>query len=188
MKAEENKQKIAFFGLMLVNFIVMFLIAGVGMYSYTVALQYNNIASVGMVFVLECVARSVTIPIGGTLGNKIGHKKLFLGALALYIVAYAGVTFANGFWMFTIARMISGFAWGLFMMNVFVLLTAIFGEDAPKYSGYNQSLTTVATYMALFFASDEAAFVTSQIVTVDGGTMSHAPINTALRKLAENTK
>ena len=144
-----DKKKIAFSGLMLVNFIVMFLIAGVGVYSYTVAAQYNNIASVSMVFALECVARSVTIPIGGTLGNKIGHKKLFLGALALYIIAYAGVAVASSFWMFTIARMVSGFAWGLFMMNVFVLLTAIFGqEEAPKYSGYNQSLTTIAMIIA----------------------------------------
>lgn len=40
-------------------------------------------------------------------------------------------------------------------------------------------------YMALFFASDEAAFVTGQEVCVDGGMMSHAPIYSALRKLAE---
>lgn len=40
-------------------------------------------------------------------------------------------------------------------------------------------------YMALFFASDEAEFVTSQIVTVDGGMMSHAPMYTALRKMME---
>lgn len=39
--------------------------------------------------------------------------------------------------------------------------------------------------MALFFAADESGFVTSQIVTVDGGMMAHAPINTPLRKLAE---
>ena len=38
--------------------------------------------------------------------------------------------------------------------------------------------------MALFFASDEAEFVSSQIITVDGGMMSHAPMNTALRKLS----
>ena len=40
-------------------------------------------------------------------------------------------------------------------------------------------------YMALFFASDEAAFVTGQEICVDGGMMSHAPIYSALRKLAE---
>lgn len=39
-------------------------------------------------------------------------------------------------------------------------------------------------YAALYFASDEAEFVTSQIITVDGGMMSHAPMNTPLRKLA----
>lgn len=149
LDTQNKKKKIAFTGLMLVNFIVMFLISGVGVYSYTVAAQFNSIASVSMVFALECVARSVTIPIGGKLGDKIGHKKLFLGALALYIIAYAVAAVATGFWMFTIARMVSGFAWGLFIMNVFVLLTAIFGqEDAPKYSGYNQALTTVAMIIA----------------------------------------
>ena len=40
-------------------------------------------------------------------------------------------------------------------------------------------------YAALFFASDEAGFVTSQVITVDGGMMSHAPMNTALRRLAQ---
>ncbi len=39
-------------------------------------------------------------------------------------------------------------------------------------------------YMALFFASDESGFVTSQIISVDGGMMAHAPINTPLKKMA----
>ena len=39
-------------------------------------------------------------------------------------------------------------------------------------------------YAALYLASDEAAFVTSQTLTVDGGMMFHAPMNTPLRKLA----
>ena len=149
MSADKGKKQIAFGGLMLVNFIVMFLIAGVGVYSYTIAAQFDSLASVSMIFALECVARSVSIPMGGTIGNKIGHKKLFLGALLLYIVSYGVAAFANSFWVFTIARMVSGFAWGLFIMNVFVLISAIFGqEEAPKYSGYNQALTTVAMIVA----------------------------------------
>ena len=145
MSGDKGKKQIAFGGLMLVNFIVMFLIAGVGVYSYTIAAQFDNLASVSMIFTLECVARGVSIPMGGTIGNKIGHKKLFLRALLLYIVSYGVAAFATNFWVFTIARMVSGFAWGLFIMNVFVLITAIFGqEEAPKYSGYNQALTTVA--------------------------------------------
>lgn len=40
-------------------------------------------------------------------------------------------------------------------------------------------------YMALFFASDEAAFVTGQDICVDGGMMSHGTTYGAIRKLSE---
>lgn len=40
-------------------------------------------------------------------------------------------------------------------------------------------------YAALFFASDEAAFVTAQELCVDGGMMSHAPTYGPLRRLAQ---
>ena len=141
----KSRRMIAYVGILIVNFMAMYLISSVGVYSYTVAEVFNNLPSVSMVFTLECVARSVSIPIGGKVGDKVGHKKLFLFAVTLYIICYAVAAFATSFWMFTIARMVSGFAWGLFMMNGFVLLSAIFGQaDAPKYSGYNQSLTTVA--------------------------------------------
>ncbi len=146
---KDNKKMIGFIGLLIVNFIAMFLIAGCGVYSYTVAELFNNINSVGMIFTLECLARSISIPLGSKIGDKIGHKKLFLISVAMYAVAYAGVAVSTSFWMFTIARMISGFAWGLFMMNGFVIISAIFGQDqAPKYSGYNQTLTTVALIVA----------------------------------------
>ena len=46
MSADKGKKQIAFGGLMLVNFIVMFLIAGVGVYSYTIAAQFESLASV----------------------------------------------------------------------------------------------------------------------------------------------
>ena len=143
--ASKSRRMVAYAGILIINFLAMYLISGVGVYSYTVAEVFNNLPSVSMVFTLECVARGVSIPIGGKVGDKVGHKKLFLFAVTLYIICYAVAAFATGFWMFTIARMVSGFAWGLFMMNGFVLLSAIFGQaDAPKYSGYNQSLTTVA--------------------------------------------
>lgn len=43
-------------------------------------------------------------------------------------------------------------------------------------------------YMALFLASDEASFVSGQEICVDGGMMSHAPMYSALRKLAEQSQ
>lgn len=141
----QARSMVGFIGLLIVNFTAMFLIAGVGVYSYTVASVFDGMDSVSMIFALECAARSVTIPLGGKLGDKIGHKRLFLGALALYIVSYAVCSISTSFWMFVIARMCSGLAWGLFLMNGFVLISAIFGQElAPRYSGFNQSLTTVA--------------------------------------------
>ena len=38
-------------------------------------------------------------------------------------------------------------------------------------------------HMALFFASDEAAFVTAQEILVDGGMMSHGPTYSTMRKM-----
>lgn len=144
-----TRKRIAFIGILIINFFAMFLISGVGVYSYTVADVFDNIPSVSMIFTLECVARGVAIPMGGKIGDRIGHKKLFLFSVTLYILCYAVAACAPSFWVFTIARMLSGFAWGLFMMNGFVLLSAIFGQaEAPKYSGYNQSLTTVAMIIA----------------------------------------
>jgi NAD(P)-dependent dehydrogenase (short-subunit alcohol dehydrogenase family) len=42
-------------------------------------------------------------------------------------------------------------------------------------------------YAMLYLCSDEAAFVTSQVLTVDGGMWEHAPQNSSLRKLAEQS-
>lgn len=146
----KSRRMIAYTGVLIINFMAMYLISSVGVYSYTVAGVFNNLSSVSMIFTLECVARGVTISVGGKIGDKVGHKKLFIFAVALYIVCYGIAAFATGFWMFTIARMVSGLAWGLFMMNGFVLLSAIFGQtDAPKYSGYNQSLTNQKSSPAL---------------------------------------
>lgn len=141
----KSQRIIAYTGVLVINFLAMYLVSSVGVYSYTVAGVFDSLSSVSMIFTLECVARSLTISVGGKIGDKVGHKKLFVFAVALYIACYGIAACASSFWMFTIARMISGLAWGLFMMNGFVLLTAIFGQaDAPKYSGYNQSLTTAA--------------------------------------------
>lgn len=98
-----------------------------------------------MIFTLESVARCVAIPISGKLSDKAGHRQLFLSALVLYIISYAVAAFAPSFWVFTIARTVSGFAWGLFVSNIFVLISDLFGQsDAPRYSGIAQALSTVA--------------------------------------------
>lgn len=142
---KDTKRTLAYIGILIVNFMTMFLVASVGTYGYTVAGYFDSIASVGMIFTLESVARCVAIPISGKLSDKVGHRQLFLSALVIYIAAYAVAAFAPSFWVFTIARTVTGFAWGLFVSNIFVLVSDMFGQDdAPRYSGIAQSLSTVA--------------------------------------------
>ncbi|MGN1157146.1 MAG: MFS transporter, partial [Agathobacter sp.] len=44
----------------------------------------------------------------------------------------------------TIARTITGFAWGLFLINLITLVSDIYGQDqGPKYAGILQAITTV---------------------------------------------
>lgn len=145
MTISATSKKAAFISLTVINFMTMFLICGVGVYGYAVAGYFDNVASVGMVFTLESVLRCVAIPISGKLSDQVGHRQLFLSALFAYIVSYAIAAFSVSFWMFTIARAVSGFAWGLFVSNVFVLISDLFGqEEAPKYSGISQAFTTTA--------------------------------------------
>lgn len=146
MKTEKNtKRTLAYIGILIINFMTMFLVASVGTYGYTVAGYFDSIASVGMIFTLESVARCVAIPISGKLSDKVGHRQFFLSALVVYIAAYAVAAFAPSFWVFTVARTVTGFAWGLFVSNIFVLVSDMFGQDdAPRYSGIAQSLSTVA--------------------------------------------
>ncbi|MDR0583466.1 MAG: MFS transporter [Treponema sp.] len=143
----------AFTGLIITAFITMLLICGAGVYGYAIAGQFNNVIQVGMIFTLESVARCAMIPIAGKLGDKIGRKQLFLSALALYIVSYAAGACSTNFRMFVIARMISGFSWGLFITNIFVLAADIFGKDeGPKFTGYLQSFSTAALIAGAPFA------------------------------------
>jgi MFS family permease len=149
----KSKKTMAFIGLIITAFITMMLICGAGVYGYVIAGQFNNVMRVGMIFTLESVARCAIIPIAGKLGDKIGRKRLFLSALALYIFSYAIGAFSINFWMFVIARMASGFSWGLFITNIFVLVADIFGKDkAPKFTGYLQSFSTVALIAGAPFA------------------------------------
>ncbi|MCI8477516.1 MAG: MFS transporter [Oscillospiraceae bacterium] len=179
---KDTKRTLAYIGILIVNFMTMFLVASVGTYGYTVAGYFDSISSVGMIFTLESVARCVAIPISGKFSDKVGHRQLFLSALVVYIAAYAVAAFSPSFWVFTIARTVTGFAWGLFVSNIFVLISDMFGQDdAPRYSGIAQSLSTVAMIVGspvagilcslnwrLFFYSSIPVLVTGAVLCFIG--------------------
>lgn len=144
-----GKLKTGFIGLNIVAFLTIFLVSSVGVYAYSAASTFNALEQVGLIFTLETVARTVMIPMAGSIGDRYGRKRVFLFALAGYILAYAVGAFAQNFWTFVIARTITGLFWGLFQLNLFVMISDIFGQDiAPKYSGITQTFTTIAMVAA----------------------------------------
>lgn len=154
-----GRKGLAFVGICIIAFMAMFLMSGVGTYAYTVAAAFDSVASVGMVFTLESVLRTVMIPLSGKIGDLLGRKKLFIFAVAVYIIAYLVASLATSFWMFTIARTITGFAWGLFVINAMTLVSDVFGqEEAPKYAGISQAITTVAMILGAPVAGIFCAF------------------------------
>ena len=144
-----NKKMIGYLGIVIANFMAMFLISGIGILGYAVAGEYDAVLNVSMVFTLESAARCAIMPISGKLGEKIGRKKLFIFAMILYVVAYLIAATVPGFWVYVIARTVTGAAWGLWVTNSFVLMNDVFGnEDTTKLSGYAQSASTVAMMLA----------------------------------------
>ena len=144
-----NKKMIGYLGIVIANFMAMFLISGIGILGYAVAGEYNAVNDVSMIFTLESAARCAIMPISGKLGEKFGRKKLFIFAMILYTVAYLIGAITPSFWAYVICRTVTGAAWGLWVTNSFVLMNDVFGnEDTTKLSGYAQSASTVAMMLA----------------------------------------
>jgi len=140
-----QRKMIGFLGVAIVNFIAMLIMCGVGVYGYAAASDYGNTDALSIIITLETIARCVTIPLSGMLGERIGRKKLYCFSVGTYALAYSIVALSSNLWGFAVARAVSGFAWGLFVTNSLVMMTDLFShEEAPVYSGYLQTISTVA--------------------------------------------
>lgn len=149
MSSGTSRKTLAYAGILIINFMAMFLIASSGTYSYSVASYFGSTGEVGIVFTFESVARCISVPISGTFSEKAGHRRLFLGSLTAYIASFMMAAFAPTFQVFAVARTIAGFTWGLFVTNIFVLISDLFGQDkGPKHSGIAQTLSTAAMIVA----------------------------------------
>ena len=68
-------------GLILLNFMSLFMIASIGIVGYSMAAEFNAIDKVGLIFALETCFRCTVCPISGKLGEKVGRKNLLIGDL-----------------------------------------------------------------------------------------------------------
>lgn len=136
-------------GLILLNFMSLFMIASIGIVGYSMAAEFNAIDKVGLIFALETCFRCAVCPISGKLGEKVGRKNLLIGALTAYTISFAVAAFATNITTIIVTRCICGAAWGCWMVNSFILFCDIFGQEAaPRYSGMAQTFGTVAILAA----------------------------------------
>lgn len=145
MTGNSGKRKLAFIGILIVNFMTMFLICGVGVYGYSVAGYFDSIASVGMIFTLESVARCVAIPISGKLSDKAGHRQLFLERAGTVYHLLCG----GGLCPFLLGVYHRAHGQRLCLGTVRLQylcadLRSVRAERRTRYSGIAQALSTVA--------------------------------------------
>lgn len=145
----ESKKKVGFVGLLILNFMSMFLIASIGVVGYAMAGEFNTVDKVGLIFALETCFRCTVCPISGKLGEKVGRKNLLIVALIVYTLAYAWAAFTQSFTVILVTRCVCGAAWGCWMVNSFLLFCDLFGQqEGPRYSGIAQTIGTIAILIA----------------------------------------
>lgn len=124
-----NRANIVFIGLVIINICVSYLVGSTGIYAATAFREYGRLDLFNVMFIIEPLARSISLLASGRAGEYFGRKQLYMwsvGAFALSVLISAGAS--NGV-VFLISRGASGFFWGLFFANVFTMVNDIMSEE-----------------------------------------------------------
>lgn len=124
-----NRANIVFIGLVIINICASYLAGSTGIYAATAFREYGRLDLFNTMFIIEPLARSISLLISGRAGEYFGRKQLYIwsvGAFALSIAISAGASSGT---IFLLARGASGFFWGLFFANVFTMINDIMSEE-----------------------------------------------------------
>src|SRR6204780_5444494 len=81
----------------------------------------------------------------GLLGDRYGHKKVFLGSLGLFGVGSAACAYSTSVGEFMAARVLLGLAGAGLIVMAFAVLTVLFGkQERPKAVGVMAGVTFIA--------------------------------------------
>lgn len=149
MKETSKKAIWAYIGLLFATFITEFVICGSGLFTYSAMTEFDSLSILGLAFTFESIARCVMLPVSGKIGDRFGRKKTFIMGMSLYAVSSAICALSQGGAMFIAGRALMGLSWGIFMVNMLVMIADIFGTDkSPKYAGFYQSVLLFAMVIA----------------------------------------
>jgi|GEM_PF-6141244 len=136
-----NRTNIVFIGLVIINICASYLAGSTGIYAATAFREYGRLDLFNAMFVIEPLARSISLLISGRTGEYFGRKQLYIwsvGAFALSVAISAGASSGT---IFLFARGASGFFWGLFFANVFTMVNDIVSEEEyPVKIGIMQTI------------------------------------------------
>jgi MFS family permease len=139
----------AYAGLLVSNFVTLFLIAGSGVYSAGAMAEFGAEDRLGLAFTLESLARCVVLPLAGPLGDRVGRRGLYLSSVVGYVVATMACALSASAPLFLAGRTLMGITWGLFMANSFALIADLYSaEEGARRTGYAQSVGFVAMIVA----------------------------------------
>jgi MFS family permease len=139
----------AFAGILASSFATMFLIAGAGVYTANAMAEFDAAELLGLAFTLESLARCVTLPVAGNLGDRFGRRELFLVSVVAYIASTVLCAVSPSALVFLVGRTLMGLAWGLFMANSFAMIADLYATaEGTRRTGYMQSVGIVAMLVA----------------------------------------
>lgn len=132
MKAKRlnlDKANIVFIGLVIINICASYLVGSTGIYAATAFREYGRIDLFNAMFVIEPLARSISLLISGRAGEYFGRKQLYIWSVGAFALSVGISAAASSGTVFLIARGASGFFWGLFFANVFTMINDIVSEE-----------------------------------------------------------
>ncbi|SFC88288.1 MFS transporter [Clostridium uliginosum] len=137
----KNRSNLVFIGLVIINICVSYLTGSTGIYAVTAFREYGRLDLFNTMFVIEPLARSISLLISGRVGEYFGRKQLYIWSVGAFALSIAISAAASSGTIFLLARGASGLFWGLFLANVFTMVNDIVPEEEyPVRIGIMQTI------------------------------------------------
>ena len=136
-----NRVNMVFIGLTIINICASYLAGSTGIYAATAFREYGRLDLFNTMFIIEPLARSISLLISGRAGEYFGRKQLYIWSVGAFALSIAISAVASSGTTFLLARGASGFFWGLFFANVFTMVNDIVSEEEyPARIGVMQTV------------------------------------------------
>jgi MFS family permease len=118
----------------------------VGMYPTYAAEFHLSPAAITLLASATMFGVVVAVPFLGGISDAVGRRPVLLPALGLAALSLVGYVFANGFWLLLAARIVSGFAVGVFTGAATATLADLEPHGDTRRAATHASTTSVAGF------------------------------------------